>query len=320
MDCAALSRPLRWQVGCKWVCINFEEDRMPVPKSLSLAYTPDSDDAFYYDALEAGYVCLAGFQGRFFREPISILNRAALLGVHHVTAISSIIYSHIADRYAILGTGTSVGRGYGPVLVSKRRQSLADVRGCRVGVGGIPTTGWFLLRWLCPEAEAVEMPFDRIADAVAVGQLDAGIMIHEELLYYPQIGLHRVADLGAEWCQRHALPLPVGLNVIRRDLGDEAMLEIASAIRRSLQHALDHPQEALARVRRFGRGPAGRCTSPFVAMFANQDSLCMPADVRTGLRVLLRQVVDHGLGVEVPSIDIIDGVPGERESRQPRAA
>jgi 1,4-dihydroxy-6-naphthoate synthase len=293
---------------------------MPVKQRLSVAYTPDSDDAFYYDALETGRVSLGESQPTFCREPICALNRAALQGVHHVTAISSIIYPQIADRYAILGTGTSVGRGYGPVLVSKRRLSLADLRGRRVGVGGIPTTGWFLLRCLCPEAETVELPFDEIADAVASGELDAGVMIHEELLYYPQLGLHRVADLGALWCQRHDLPLPVGLNVIRRDLGDEAMQRVASAIGRSLQHALDYPQDALARVRRFGRGPAGQCTTQFVSMFANQDSLSMPADVRTALRVLFCQVVDHGLGVEVPPIEIIDGTPAERECRAPRAA
>jgi 1,4-dihydroxy-6-naphthoate synthase len=293
---------------------------MPVKQPLSVAYTPDSDDAFYYDALETGRVSLGNYEPTFCRQPICTLNRAALQGVHHVTAISSVIYPQIAGRYAILGTGTSVGRGYGPVLVSRRRQYLADLRGRRVGVGGIPTTGWFLLRCLCPEAETVEMPFDKIADAVAAGQVDAGVMIHEELLYYPQLGLHRVVDLGALWCQRHALPLPVGLNVIRRDLGDGAMQRVAAAIRRSLQHALEDPQDALARVRHFGRGPAGQCTTQFVSMFANEDSLSMPADVRTALRVLFCQIVDHGLGGAVPPIKIIEGTPAERECRAPRAA
>jgi 1,4-dihydroxy-6-naphthoate synthase len=277
-------------------------------KRLHIAYTPDSDDAFYYDALETGRVSLPGYEPTFHRQPMSVLNRAALEGRYEVTAISSVVYPQIAGRYAILSVGTSVGRGYGPVLVSREPRTLADLAGRRVGVGGIPTTGWFLLRCLCPEAVPVEMPFDRIADAVAAGELDAGVMIHEELLYYPQLGLHRVVDLGAEWCRRNDLPLPVGLNVIRRDLGEPAMQRIGAALRRSLRYALEHPRAALARVSRFGRGAEGRCTNQFVAMFANEDSVHMPADVRQGLRVLLTQMVDLGLSDDIPAIDIIEGV------------
>jgi 1,4-dihydroxy-6-naphthoate synthase len=293
---------------------------MTSARRLGIAYTPDSDDAFYYDALEKGRVTLPGFVPEFSREPICTLNRAALHGLHDVTAISSVIYPQITRQYAILSVGTSVGRGYGPVLVSKKRESPEDLRGCRVGVGGIPTTGWFLLRCLYPDTLPVEMPFDRIADAVAFGELQAGVMIHEELLYYSQLGLHCVADLGAQWCQRYGLPLPVGLNVIRRGLGDESMRRIAAAIGSSLQYALEHSKETLSRVRRFGRGPGGRCTNPFVAMFANQDSLCMPADVRTALRVLFFQVVDHGFADEVPPIDIVEATPSASECRVPRAA
>ena len=276
---------------------------------LTIGYTPDSDDAFYYDALESGQVSLPGYRPHFFRQPMRVLNRAALTARYHVTAISSVVYPQIAERYAILSVGTSVGRGYGPVLVGRRTQTLEELRGRRVGVGGIPTTGWFLLRCFCPEAVPIEMPFDRIADAVAAGELEAGVMIHEELLYYPQMGLHCLADLGGAWCQRYGLPLPVGLNVIRRDLGAVAMRKISAAIYRSLHYALNHSTESLARVRSFGRGRAGGCTDQFVSMFANEDSLRMPADVRAGLRVLFRQVVDEGLSLSVPPIDIIESSP-----------
>lgn len=276
-------------------------------KRLCIAYTPDSDDAFYYDALETGQVALPGFRPEFHRAPMSELNRAALDGTFDVTAISSVIYPQIAGRYAILSVGTSVGRGYGPVLISRVPCSAEELAGRRVGVGGVPTTGWFLLRCLCPGAVLVEMAFDRIADAVGAGELDAGVMIHEELLYYPQLGLHRVLDLGAEWCRRYDLPLPVGLNVIRRDLGREGAERICAAIRKSLRHGLAHPDEVLARVRRFGRGAEGECTERFVRMFANRDSLSMPEDVRLGLRVLFCQVVDQGLSERVPTIDIVEG-------------
>jgi 1,4-dihydroxy-6-naphthoate synthase len=280
-------------------------------KRLRIAYTPDSDDAFYYDALETGQVSLPGYELEFHRQPLSILNRAAREGAHEVTAISSVAYPQIAERYAILSVGTSVGRGYGPVLVSREPLTLEDLAGLRVGVGGIPTTGWFLLRHFCPEALPIEMPFDRIADAVAAGKLEAGVMIHEELLYYPQLGLHRVVDVGAEWCRRNDLPLPVGLNVIRRDLGTPAMQRICTAIRRSLLHGLEHPRETLSRVCRFGRRAEGRCTNQFVAMFANEDSVCMPPDVRQGLRVLLGQVADLGLCDQVTDIDIIEGTSSQ---------
>ncbi len=280
---------------------------MEALKRLRIAYTPDSDDAFYYDALETGRVTLPGYDPAFDRQPMSVLNRSALHGLYEVTAISSVVYPQIARRYAILSVGTSVGRGYGPVLVSREPRTLGELAGRPVGVGGIPTTGWFLLRCLCPEAVPIEMPFDRIADAVAAGELDAGVMIHEELLYYPRLGLHRVLDLGAEWCRRHGLPLPVGLNVIRRDLGLPAMQRICAAIRRSLRHGLEHRREALARVRRFGRGAEGGCTERFVAMFANEDSVHMPDDVRMGLRVLLAQVADLGVSAGVPDLDIIEG-------------
>lgn len=279
---------------------------MEAVKRLRIAYTPDSDDAFYYDALETGQVSLPGYDFVFYRQPMSVLNRAALHGEHEVTAISSIIYPQIALRYAILSVGTSVGRGYGPVLVSREPRTLAELAGRPVGVGGIPTTGWFLLRCLCPEAVPIEMPFDRIAAAVASGELEAGVMIHEELLYYPQLGLHRVVDLGTEWCQRNGLPLPVGLNVIRRDLGAAVMQKICAALRRSLRHALENSGETLARVSRFGRGAEGQCTNQFVSMFANEDSVLLSNDVRMGLRVLFAQAADMGLAETVPPLDIVE--------------
>jgi 1,4-dihydroxy-6-naphthoate synthase len=274
---------------------------------LQIACTPDSDDAFYYDALETGRVTLAGYELHFCRAPMSVLNRAALHGTYEVTAISSVIYPRIAESYAILSVGTSVGRGYGPVLVSREPRALDSLRGARVGVGGVPTTGWFLLQTLCPGAIAVEMEYDRIAAAVATGDLDAGVMIHEELLYYPALGLHRMADLGAEWCKNQGLPLPVGLNVIRRDLGPLAMQRICAAIRRSLRHAFANCDDALSRVSQFGRGRDGGVTEQFVSMFANTDSLRMPGDVRTALRVLFAQVVDQGLADTVPRLDIVRG-------------
>ncbi len=288
---------------------------MIAARPLTIAYTPDSDDAFYYDALETGRVPFPGYQPTFHRATVSTLNRAARRGAYDVTAISSVAYPPIAERYAILSVGTSVGRGYGPVLVGRDGCTAEDLRGRRVGVPGMSTTGCFLLRCFCPEAVPVELPFDEIAAAVAAGKLTAGVMIHEELLFYPRLGLCRVLDLGAEWCRRNGLPLPVGLNVIRRDLGPTARERICAAIRRSLEYALQHPGDALARVRRLGRGAEGDCTEQFVRMFANTDSVRMPADVRAALRVLFCQLADLALSRSVPAIDVVEGsatdsVPG----------
>jgi 1,4-dihydroxy-6-naphthoate synthase len=291
---------------------------MPRVRPLTIACTPDSDDAFYYFALETGRLALPGIRLVFHRAAMSILNRAALAGIYPITAISSVVYPLIADRYAILSVGTSVGRGYGPVLVSRRWQQLDELKGRRVGVPGIPTTGWFLLRWLCPEAMVVEMPFDRIGEAVAKGDLDAGVMIHEELLYYPRLGLQRVIDLGAEWCRRNQLPLPVGLNVIRRDLGQAAMERLCDLIRRSLHHASQHRELALDWVSQFGRGGEGQCTDRFVEMFANDDSLRLPGDVRRALPLLFSQVVRLGLAKHSPTLDVVEGMPRPQTPGQVR--
>jgi 1,4-dihydroxy-6-naphthoate synthase len=278
-------------------------------QDLTIAYTPDSDDAFTTFALEAGRVRLPGFLPVFRQAHIKELNQDALRGHYDVTAISSVLYPSIAEHYAILSVGTSVGRGYGPVLVGPRGSAGQDLAGKRVGVGGSTTTGAFLLRRYYPTAIAVEMAFDQIGAAVAAGTLDAGVMIHEELLFYPLLGLERIADLGALWCTESGLPLPVGLNVVRRSLGPTAMQDICAALRRSLQYALDHRAEALAWVSRFGRGAAGGVQDCFVNMFANDDTLHLPADVREGLELLLFQVVDSENG-RVPNSDIIEGQKG----------
>jgi 1,4-dihydroxy-6-naphthoate synthase len=280
---------------------------MEPPTPLRIACTPHGKDAFCYDALETGQVPLSGYELEFHRQPMSVLNRAALHGFHDVTFISSVLYPQIASRYAILSVGTDVGRGHGPVLVSREPRTPAELAGRPVGVPGIPTTSWFLLRCLCQEAVPLEISADRIADAVAAGEVEAGVLIHEELLAYPRLGLQRVADLGAEWCHSCGLPLPFALNVIRRDLGTALMQRICTAIRHSLRHGLEHPGETLDRVSRFGRGSKGQCMENFAAPFAKEDAMRMPDDVRMGLRVLFAQIVDLGLSPQVPDLDIVEG-------------
>lgn len=269
---------------------------------LRVGYTPDSDDAFNYYAWEHGRVALQGFEPRFERHHIIDLNRAAMRGDFEVVNVSSVVYPSVADQYRILAVGTSVGRGYGPVLVSHRFMSTAELAGRRVAAGGLPTTGAALALMLCPGIELIEMPYDRIADAILDGGVDAGVMIHEELLFYPEKGLHKVADLGAEWCRRNNLPLPVGLNLVRRDLGLQAAHQIAGACRDSLTWAQENADEACAFAAGFGRG----CARQFVTMFSNQDTLCMPSDVRRGMRVLFTQIAEVGIAPLIEDIEVID--------------
>ena len=237
--------------------------RAPGRRVLDVAYTPDSDDAFNYYAWESGRVPCHPFHGKFERHHIVDLNRAAARGEYEVVNVSSVIYPAIADRYRILAVGTSVGRGYGPVLVSKCFGELQELSGKRVAVGGLSTTGAALVQMLCARVALVEMPYDAIADAILAGDVHAGVMIHEELLFYPEKGLHKVVDLGAEWCARQGLPLPVGLNLVRRDLGEEAARQIARACRDSLLWAQANRDEACEFAGRFGRG----CAQQFVTMF-----------------------------------------------------
>jgi len=275
---------------------------MTQPTVVHVAYTPDSDDAFNFYAWEHNRVGAEGVEARFRRAHIRTLNEAAAQGVYDVCAISSVVYPSIADRYWILGVGSSVGRGYGPVLAAREERSAESLARARIGVPGPMTTGGYLARSLCPTAEFITAPFDEIARRVHAGEFDAGVLIHEELVHVEQLGLHRVCDLGAGWSARRGLPLPVGLSVVKRSVGRETAVEIARAATRSLLWALDHEDEAMAYVRSLGRGRA----DDFVPMFSNADTLRMPPDVRRGLRVLFDELAESGLAPRVDDIEVID--------------
>jgi 1,4-dihydroxy-6-naphthoate synthase len=269
---------------------------------LDIACTPDSDDIFNFHAWESGRVNLPGWRARFYRNHISELNRSASRGKYDVVNISSVSFPAVADRYWILATGSSVGRGYGPMLVSKRFDAPGDLKGRRVAVADANTTGGVLAKLYCPGAIFVVRPYDRIADAILAGEVEAGVMIHEELVHFPARGLKLVTNLGAAWRDETGLPLPVGLNIVKRDLGRAIAMDIQRTCRLSLEWALDHPREAIARAGSFGRG----CAATFVPMFSNEDTHCMPADVREGLHVLFSRLEVDGLARAPAHWEIID--------------
>jgi len=282
---------------------------------LTFAYTPDPDDAFHYFALQHGHVPLRDESGRtvpaaFSTGHVHDLNRRASRGAMDVTAISSAFFPRVDHRYAILASGASVGRGYGPALAvrpgerfaSRRRTALA---GRRVAIPGATTTGALLLRYFYDGYQPVEMPFDRIAAALAGGEVDAGVLIHEELLHCAESGVEKQECLGRRWCEETGLPLPVGLVVARRSLGRPMLARIREALADSLLFAREHRAEALGFARRFGRGDASRHRDDFVDKFANDDTLCMPEDVRQGLSELYRRARTKGLIDHEPATDVV---------------
>lgn len=271
-------------------------------REIRVAYTPDSDDAFNFYAWEHDRVTLPGISATFLRDHIIALNRLAADGRAEVVGISSAFYPLVADRFWILTVGNSIGRGYGPVLASRNYETTRELRGKRIGVGGMPTTGGTLALLYCPGATLVEMRYDRIADAIAAGEIDAGVMIHEELLYFPQKGLKCVADLGVTWCEDTGLPLPVGLNVVSKSVGRELAGGIAQICVESLRWAHAHFDEAFAFASRFGRG----CAQQHIEMFSNEDTARLPADVRAALPIMFDRCAALGLGPTVRSIEIID--------------
>lgn len=252
-------------------------------RTLTLGFTPDPDDAFAFYALVHGKIPTAGWTVSFRAEPIESLNSLADEEAIDIVAISSAHYPVIAKRYAILASGASVGRGYGPALAALEGTELDDLEGAEVAIPGDTTTGAALLRLLVPSAIPVVRPFDEIRNDIAEGRFRAGVLIHEELLNYPELGLRRLLCLGAEWSRQSGLPLPVGLVVVRRGLGRELTRDVARCVRDSVLFALSRRSEASTWARRFGRGPDSPVAERFINMFANADTVEAPLDVRRAL-------------------------------------
>lgn len=287
-------------------------------RSLHLAHSPDSDDAFMFYALAAGQLPTPGYQFVHVLEDIETLNRKALAGVYEVTACSIHAYAYIADRYALLNSGGSMGEGYGPVVVAREALDRRALREVRIAVPGTLTSAYLALRLWLPEARAVCLPFDQILSAVADGReveggaVGAGVVIHEGQLLFGDMGLHRVVDLGCWWRDRTGLPLPLGGNAIRRDLGPETAAEVAAILRESIRHALEHRDAALDHARRYGRGLTRDQADRFVGMYVNARTLDYGPDGRLAIQRFLDAGVEAGIvdrGVRVDFVGVEDGSP-----------
>jgi len=242
------------------------------PRTIHVAHSPDADDAFMFWAMAEGRIDTGG--RRYVHElgDIESLNRRALAGELEVTAVSLHAYAYLADRYALLAHGASIGDRYGPIIVSRKpapTRPRAALTGRLVAVPGELTTAFLTLRLYQPAARHVVVPFDQIEDYVAAGKADAGLLIHEGQLTFADRGLHLWADMGEWWYRQTQLPLPLGGNVVRRDLGDELMRAIARDLKASIEYGLAHRAEALRHAQGFSRGLDADRTDRFVGMYVN---------------------------------------------------
>lgn len=287
-------------------------------KQLTIGFTPDPDDAFAYYALVTRKIPLPVRDVQFLTEPIDRLNRRAARGELDIAAISSVFYPFISDDYAVLRSGASVGRGYGPALASRKSVSLDRVGAMTVAVPGDTTTGAALLRLFYPGVATVVLPHDEIRDALAGGRVEAGVLIHEELLNYPERDLRRLECLGARWSSETGLPLPVGLNVVHRRLGFRRCAELETAVRDSIVYALNHREEATTWARRFGRRSSPKVALDFIDMFANSDTVHFPGDCERGLEELFRRLYAARLSPRVPLVRFVE--PASRATSRSSAS
>jgi 1,4-dihydroxy-6-naphthoate synthase len=267
-------------------------------REISVAHSPDSDDAFMFYGLATSKVRVPGLRFTHTLCDIETLNQKAREGVYDVTAISFHAYPYIQDTYALLPSGGSVGEGYGPMIVSPRPFTESDIKKKRIAVPGTLTTAYLALQIFAPGIEIEVVSFDQIIPQVLEGKYEAGLIIHEGQLTYDKAGLHRVVDLGKWWQKMTGLPLPLGGNVIRRDLGPELMSAVSAALRESIQYGLDHREEALSYAMQFARDLDVQSADKFIGMYVNERTLDYGSDGREAVRRLLD--MGHKAGIIGP--------------------
>ena len=262
---------------------------------ITLAHSPDADDAFMFYALTQGKIGDPDLEVTHVLEDIQTLNDRARQAEYEVSAVSFHAYAYLAGAYALLPHGASMGDGYGPMVVARNPVRPEDLRGKRVAVPGTLTTAALTLRLWDPALEQTVIPFDQILDAVVAGTVDAGLIIHEGQVTYSSLDLHKALDLGEWWRAETGLPLPLGGNVIRKDLGLDLMRRISRLLRDSIRYALAHREEALDYAMRFGRNMDRRLADRFVGMYVNDLTLDYGARGRAAVRRLLALANERGL-------------------------
>jgi 5,8-dihydroxy-2-naphthoate synthase len=276
-------------------------------RTIHVAHSPDSDDAFMFYALAEGKIDTEGLSYVHELQDIESLNQRALRGELEVTAVSIHAYAHLTDLYALLPHGSSMGDRYGPRLVARAPMSRSEVKGKRIAIPGPLTTAYLTLRLFEPEFIPVPTPFDRIEEAVQDGDVDLGLLIHEGQLTYADAGLFLVADMGEWWFGETGLPLPLGGNVVRKDLGSDLIRKISRHLRASIAYALEHRAGALDHAMRFARGLERQRADTFVGMYVNDWTLDYGERGRQAVRVLLDRGVRAGVIPSPVQVEFVDG-------------
>ncbi len=270
---------------------------------IRIGHSPDADDAFMFYALTHGKVTIPGVRIEHVLEDIESLNRRAAAGALDVTAVSCATYPAIADRYRIMDPGASMGKGYGPIVVAKRHLDEAALSESSIAVPGLGTTAYLLLRLALGDPPVIVVAFDRIIQVVQEEQAHAGLLIHEGQITYAALGLVKVLDLGERWTKETGLPLPLGINVTRRDLGEALAAQLSEALRASIRYAHAHPEEAVGYAMRYGRGIDAETCTRFVHMYVNDYTVTLGEEGRRALEALYRRAVDAGLLAAMPPLD-----------------
>jgi 1,4-dihydroxy-6-naphthoate synthase len=275
-------------------------------RTITVAHSPDSDDAFMFYGLATGKIDTGELRFEHVLEDIQTLNEKATRGVYDVTAVSFHAYAYISDGYALLPHGASIGDGYGPIVVAREPHAVEDLAGLKVAVPGKLTSAFLSLKILCPEFAYEVVPFDRIIDAVREGRADAGLLIHEGQLFYQRLGLHKVVDLGEWWKGRTGLPLPMGGNAVRRGLGAETIRLVSRHLHESIRFSLDNRRDALAYAMQFARDMDPALADRFVGMWVNQLTLDYTARGREAVQRLLDEGAERGVIPRRVVADFVD--------------
>ena len=276
------------------------------PRTISVAHSPDSDDAFMFYGLATNKLETEGLKFEHTLKDIQSLNEDAKNGVFDVSAISFHAYAYVADKYALLPHGASIGDKYGPIVVSKEPRSADDIGQMKIAIPGELTSAFLALRIYNKDFQYEVVEFDKIIDAVLEGRVDAGLLIHEGQLFYKQMGLDKVLDLGEWWHEKTGLPLPMGGNVIRRDLGDDLMKQVSKHLHRSIQYSMDNREDALAYAMQFARDMAPELADRFVAMWVNDLTLDYGERGKEGVRRLLKEGFEAGIIPHEVDIQFVD--------------
>lgn len=264
-------------------------------RTISVAHSPDSDDAFMFYGLATNKLDTGNLKFEHTLKDIQSLNEDAKNGVYDVTAVSFHAYAYISDKYALLPHGASIGDKYGPIVVSREPRNAEDIGKMKIAIPGEMTSAFLALRLYNQDFEYVVIPFDEIIDEVKRGRVDAGLLIHEGQLFYKQIGLDKVLDLGEWWFEKTGLPLPMGGNVIRRDLGEDLMIEVSKYLKQSIEFSLNNREDALAYAMQFARDMSPELADRFVAMWVNNLTLDYGERGREGVRRLLQEGFEKGI-------------------------